>query len=406
LNNLPGPDDSTAPIFRSFFMGGFECSTHRIVGGRRLDLVASTGHDRLAFEDYARLRAAGLQVAREGIRWHLIEPRRGELDFRTVQPIVRAAKAHGVQVLFDLCHYGWPDWLDIWSPDFVSSFARLARAFVRWLRAQWDDVPFITPVNEISFFSWAAAEVGYFHPYEKHRGGELKRQLVRASLAAIDAIWEEEPAARIVHTDPVINVIAHPSRPQDRKAAEAYRCAQFEAVDMLAGRVQPELGGHPRYVDVLGLNYYHDNQWLYRSGRKIPRDHPLYRPLRMLLREWAERYRRPLLLAETGIEGPARPAWLRWVADEIAAARAEGQPIHGICLYPIVNHPGWTNDRHCHNGLWDYPDEAGGRQTHEPLAKELRRQIKRFAGAGKPQSSPTSSSSSGVSGGGDDTSAA
>ena len=47
-----------------------------------------------------------------------------------------------------------------------------------------DDVPFFTPINEISFFAWAAGEVGWFYPYGKNRGGEVKRQLIRAAIAA------------------------------------------------------------------------------------------------------------------------------------------------------------------------------------------------------------------------------
>jgi hypothetical protein len=49
-------------------------------------------------------------------------------------------------------------------------------------------------------------------------------------------------------------------------------------------------------------------------------------------------------------------------------------PVEGICLYPILNHPGWDNDRHCCNGLWDYADETGEREIYQPLAQELRQQ--------------------------------
>ena len=61
-------------------------------------------------------------------------------------------------------------------------------------------------------------------------------------------------------------------------------------------------------------------------------------------------------------------------------AGEKGLEIHGLCLYPIVNHPGWTNNRHCHNGLWDYAAEDGNRPVYAPLAKELRRQMRIFAG--------------------------
>ena len=33
-------------LFRSFFAAGFECSSHCRRDGRRLDLIAATGHDR------------------------------------------------------------------------------------------------------------------------------------------------------------------------------------------------------------------------------------------------------------------------------------------------------------------------------------------------------------------------
>ena len=74
----------------------------------------------------------------------------------------------------------------------------------------------------------------------------------------------------------------------------------------------------------------------------------------------------------------ARPNWFRYVCDEVAAVIAGGVRIEGICLYPIVSHPGWINNRHCHNGLWDYADANGEREIYIPLEKELERQTLRF----------------------------
>ena len=45
----------------------------------------------------------------------------------------------------------------------------------------------------------------------------------------------------------------------------------FEAWDMLSGRVQPELGGDERYLDVIGVNYYDRNQW-WNFGKTIFRE--------------------------------------------------------------------------------------------------------------------------------------
>ena len=58
--------------FKSFWMGGFECSTHCRRDGRRLDVIDATEHDRFAHQDYARLRRLGLRTARDGVRWHSI----------------------------------------------------------------------------------------------------------------------------------------------------------------------------------------------------------------------------------------------------------------------------------------------------------------------------------------------
>src|SRR4051794_27634386 len=84
-------------LFASFFMGGFECSTHRLKSGRRLDLIAASNHDLWCGQDYARLRRQGIGVAREGLRWHLIEAVPGQYDFASARPMVEAARKHGIQ---------------------------------------------------------------------------------------------------------------------------------------------------------------------------------------------------------------------------------------------------------------------------------------------------------------------
>ena len=66
-------------------MGGFECSTHRNRSGRRLDMIAATRHDEFAEQDYQRLLDLGIQTARDGVRWHLIETEPGKYDFASLE---------------------------------------------------------------------------------------------------------------------------------------------------------------------------------------------------------------------------------------------------------------------------------------------------------------------------------
>jgi len=368
-------------LFQSFFLGGFECSTHRLRNGKRLDLVHATRHDEFAASDFKLLQQYGIFSVREGLRWHLIESQANRFDFSTTQTIIDAACETGTQVIWDLWHYGWPDDIDIFSPEFVTRFTNFATAAAEQV-SEKIDAPLICPINEISFFSWAGGDGGIFNPFARDRGNELKRQLVRASVESIKAMREINPRIKFFHIDPMINVIATNPTPENVAAANAYHRSQFEAYDMIAGRQSPELGGKEDLIDVVGVNYYIHNQWTYpgEGGSMIVPSDPRYRHVRYLLQETFEHYRKPLFIAETGIEDDTRPAWLKYLCNEVFAAIANGVPVHGVCLYPIVNHPGWEDERHCYNGLFDYADDRGHREVFEPLALELARQ-QQFADA-------------------------
>ena len=372
---VPAPKPA---LFRSFLQGGFEASTHRRADGTRLDVLAAIGHDKHAAVDYRTLTDHGLRTVRDGLRWHLIEAVPGRYDWSSFLPMLRAARQTGMQVIWDLMHYGWPDDIDIWRPVFVDRFARFSAAAARVMREEGVDVPFFTPVNEISFLAWAGGDVGYLNPFGRGRAHELKVQLARAAIAAMDAVWSVEPRARFVHADPVINIICDPARPHEKAAAEMHRQGQFQGWDMIAGLSWPQLGGSIRHLDTVGVNYYCNNQWIHGQG-PIDHLHPGYRPFRHILSETYARYGRPIFVAETGIEDDRRASWLASIGTEVRAARQAGVPVEGICLYPIADHPGWDNDRHCPNGLLGLAPDPAGRLAHGPLADELQRQQQIFA---------------------------
>ncbi len=366
-------------LFPSFFIGGFECASHQLLSGQRLDLLSATGHDRHVLQDYKRLHEHGIKVARDGIRWHLIEPTPYRYDFSSVVPMLRAARETRTQVIWDLCHYGWPNGLDIFSAEFIRRFAGMVKAFVRVLVDESDSPLFIAPINEISFFAWAGGESAYLNPFETERPHELKAQLVRAAIEAIEAAWSINPQIRIVHTDPLINVVHNLDRPEEFAIAEYYRQLMFQAWDMLAGRRRPDLGGSEKYLDIIGVNYYPNNQWLcgetsFHPERWLEVSDPQYRPLSDLVSEVYERYHRPIFIAETGTESHSRAGWLRYIGNEVRDALILGVPLEGVCLYPVVDFPGWGDDRHCEVGLWGIADAKGDRQLYTPLADELIRQ--------------------------------
>jgi beta-glucosidase/6-phospho-beta-glucosidase/beta-galactosidase len=360
-------------------MGGFECSTHINHAGHRLDMIAGVQHDSQAESDYALLRTEEMQTARDGLRWHLIDHGHGVYDFSSFAPMFAAAQRQNVQVIWDLLHYGWPDDLDLFSPAFVERFAKFSAAVARYVREHSDDIPFYAPVNEISFFSWAASR-GVMFPYAEDRDAEIKRQMVRAAIASIEAIRAVDPRARFVFPEPTIHVVPETGHPEQQRAAAEYSNSQFEAWDMIAGFAQPELGGKPEYLDILGCNFYSPNEWQVSDGEKmqwdeVPRD-PRWRPLNLLLKDVWDRYHRPLFIAETSHIGVGRGQWILEIAEEVRLALVNGVPIEGICLYPILDRFDWGDFHHWHNsGLWNlHLNERGvfERVIEKPYARDLR----------------------------------
>ncbi len=270
-------------LFRSFFQGGFECSTHRERDGRRLDVTRSTAHDLKALEDYRMLAELGIRTIRDGLRWHLIDGGRAHpFDWTSFKPMLEAAEEAGVEVLWDLLHFGWPDHIDVFSADFPKRFAEFSAAAVELIKTETGRRPTVTPVNEISFLSWGGGDHALFNPMTKGRGDELKRQLVSASIAAIEAVWSVDREIRITHTDPAINVVPFPGKPRTNRLAQERSEAQFQAWDMISGRRNPELGGKPEYsISSASITIATTSGWsmVPRSSGRSPRRATLRRAI-------------------------------------------------------------------------------------------------------------------------------
>ncbi|MDB5596399.1 MAG: Beta-glucosidase [Hyphomicrobiales bacterium] len=288
--------------------------------------------------------------------------------------MLQAAERRGMKVVWDLCHYGYPDHLDIWSNEFPDCFAAYARRLAEIVRDESTQSPVYCPINEISFWAWAGGELGHMNPGSLGRGNELKEQLVRAAIAATHAIRGVDPRAHFICAEPIIQVV--PTHPAEADSARAYTQSQYEATDMLLGMCHPEIGGSPDCVDAIGVNFYPSNQWFLDRG-VIPLGHHCFRPLRDMLQDLHSRYPdKEILIAETGAEGSARAAWMYYVCSEVQAARDNGVPVTGICLYPILDYPGWENDRPCEVGLFSGDHD---RSVHPHFLAELRRQQARLS---------------------------
>lgn len=387
------PISSFAPSpFQSFWMAGFECTDQQNAFGNRVDFLTLTGHLQLLDEDYQAVRSFDLHTAREGIRWSQVERTPYYYDWSTVQVLLEAGRRQGVQQVWDLCHFGYPDDLTPLHPMFARRFAHLCRAFVEFYRSQRpDDVLIVTPINEVSFMSWLGGDVRGTSPYCVGQGWEVKRGLMRAYIEGVAALREADPSIRILTTEPLINIVPAPgARPAEVRRAREFHVNQFQSVDMLGGRLCPELGGRPEYLDLLGFNYYYDNQWQLEPHQTLPwaneRRDPRFRPLHQLLQQAYQRYGRPVVLTETSHPGQDRPQWIRMIARESVKALKAGVPLLGVCLYPIIDRPDWDHLTPWHQaGLWDAdalaPAPGLTRHLHAPSAEALREAQQRVRAA-------------------------
>ncbi len=373
-------------MFRSFFMAGFECATGYNRHGEWIDQIQATEHDLQVEGDYELLKVADIRTIREGVRWPLVERARGRYDFSSLRPMLHAAERHGIEVIWDLFHYGFPQGVDLYAAGFPEHFADYCRAVAGFVADRGAGPHYFTPVNEASYFAWAAGERGLFAPHYQGRGHELKVALARAAIAGVEAIRDACPAARIVTVDPICSVV--PPQDADQAAIDWAHHFNHEIVfqffDMMAGKLHPELGGSREHLGIVGLNYYWTNQWeVGRDGTPLADDDARKVPLGELVKRAWLRYGGDVIVSETSALREARGPWLHELSSMACALLDEGVALRGICLYPILGMPEWhARNEWTHMGLWDLERENGSlrRSVHLPMMQALRRSQRALAG--------------------------
>ena len=366
--------------FHSFWMAGYECADHLNAFGTRVDLFNSTGHLQLIDTDYKNLSLFKIATVREGIRWSQVEIKPYQYDWSVVGTMIQTGKANNIQQVWDLCHFGYPDDLTPLHPQFTKRFVALCTAFVQFYRSiDVESILIITPINEVSFLSWLGGEAKGTSPYCTKQGWEVKYNLMNAYIKGIDALKAVDPLVRILTTEPLINVVPHNDASVDAiENAIAMHESQFQVTEILCGRMCPELGGSEDYLDILGYNFYYNNQWTAAPHEyldwKTGEANSKFVPLHQLLIAAYKKYNRPFVLTETSHPKEDRPLWISMISFESQKLLEAGLPYWGICWYPIVNRPDWDylHDWH-YAGIWDdvYNKELPGRVLHQPSADAL-----------------------------------
>ncbi|HVX28739.1 MAG TPA: hypothetical protein VHB70_20490 [Parafilimonas sp.] len=366
--------------FKSFWMAGYECSDKLNAFGNRVDFLNITKHLDLIYEDYALLKDFNIQTVREGIRWSFVEKQPYQYDFSVVAEMIKAAKHSGIQQVWDLCHFGFPDDLTPLHPMFSKRFAALCIAFLEFYRSlNPSETLIVTPINEVSFISWLGGEACGTAPYCNGFGWQVKYKLMKAYIEGIAVLKNADDNVMILSSEPLVNMVPpENATEEDIINATVQHEHQFQATDILCGRICPELNGNPDYLDIIGLNYYYNNQWISGTTNFLgwgdePKD-MRWRSLASLITEVYDRYEKPIAITETSHPKEHRPNWIADITTDLVNVLNNDIPLLGVCIYPIIDRPDWDDLITWHNsGLWDIVNINGDlkRVLHKPFAEAL-----------------------------------
>jgi len=374
-------------MYGSFWGGGFDSITPLArLGDRehRLDLVEATEHDRKADEDYGLLARLGIKWAREDIRWYRCEEAPGSYSFDHLEPILEAARRHGIDVVWSWMHYGCPTFVNPLDETFPDQLVAVGERFLAWLREREMSARAVAPINELSYYTWRVGTLGSWHPFARGHGRRLKEQLMRAHERCFEAIKQATPEARVLLIDPFYYAVGNEEDPASMREAARVRESTFEALDRLAP-----------LADVVGLNFYYDGQVeCYRvegedgyRRRKLAAGDARRVSLVEVLRCYHEPFGKPMMVTETSVRATRRVPWLSYMTEQAIEAIEEGLPLEGMCWHPIMDVPDWGELRKgaveerlgelqlAHSGLIRLDRTARG------LRRTVSREVERAVGA-------------------------
>lgn len=344
--------------FNTFLMGGYECADHINRSGERVDLLKITQHDIRVMEDYEDLASIGIKTVREGICWSRVETSPGVFDFSEVEKRMQAAEKLRIQQIWDLIHFGYPDGIYPTHPHFCDRFVKLCEAFTLFYKENSKQPLFVVPINEISFLSWHSGDVRGTVPFAVNSGWDIKYHLCKAAILGIKKMKYIDPDCCIITVEPLVQI--HSSSPETLYQAMDLNENQFQAMDIIAGRICPELGGSEDLLEILGFNYYWNCQWEV-NGESLdwPDTNQRRLPFSELLQLAYQRYQKPVIISETGHFGSGRVEWLQEITAQCMEAKNKGVDLRGICIYPVTDRPDWDDlSKYSQCGIWDLDEEC------------------------------------------------
>ena len=163
--HLDGPLTSAIPAIKPMelwaFLENSDFVRYKDGSLYRQDEVRLIRHDEFLEEDYKLLVDAGCVGVRDAAWWYVSHPAPGLFDWTWLDRVVAAAEKYNLKLYLDLWHYGYPDWLDILSPDAPMHFADFARGIAQ----RYPSLDYYCVCNEPSLLVELGGRQGQWGPF-------------------------------------------------------------------------------------------------------------------------------------------------------------------------------------------------------------------------------------------------
>jgi len=301
----------------------------------RQDEVKLIRHDEFLETDYQLMVDIGCVGIRDAARWYISHPKPHVFDWTWLDRVVKAAEKFKLTLYLDLWHYGYPDWLDILSPDAPAHFAEFAEQIAK----RYPSRTHYCICSEPTLMVERGGQRGGWRPFLRQKDPTpFRQQICRCIIAASQAVLKVRPEAKLILPDPWH---ATDVNSEDWQAA---------VIDTVLGRRDPELGGSSELITIIGLNHYRDST--------LP---PFHKLILNAKKRWSDK---PLWFTETS--GPPvgwkQEEWFWWMMAEVRLANQEGADIPVFTWAPAISMYDWVDEtKHLANGIWVL--EADGKRV-------------------------------------------
>ena len=332
-------------------------------------------------DDLDCIAALGIRTLRYPLLWEQLAPEQPErIEWQWADARLQRLRELGVEPIAGLLHHGsGPSYATLSEPEFPALFARYARAVAE--RYPW--VTAYTPINEPLTTARFCGLYGHWFPQGRDPLTFLRMLLaeLRATVLAMRAIREINPAATLVQTEDLGEIFSTPALGYQAEFENERRWLGF---DLLCGRVNR---AHPAWSylkyagladeeieifsdepcppDVLGLNHYvtsdrfldeeldkyspechgGNGRMRYADSEAVRwREEGKQAPAELLRQAW-ERYHIPLAITEAHL-ACTREEQMRWffeIWNAAASAQREGIEVRAVTAWALLGSYDWDS---------------------------------------------------------------